>query len=155
MGQRGQHHTSLWGNTGNTILMYGATRATPRRQHHTSLWGNAGNTILMYGATRATPYFFMGQRGQHHTYVWGNVGNTIIFMHGAMRTTCTIIISLCSNTGNTMHTYYDIVWGNTILYGLCGRHHSVYTHMHTAKNESTSPPTTLLQTLTNVFCSLK
>ena len=131
MRQYRQHHTSLWGNTGNTILTCGATRATQatpylcmgqRRQHHT------------YGATQATPYLHMGQHGQRHTYiwgntgntiltdgamratpyVWGNAGNTIIFMHGAVRT-CTII-SLCSNTGTAMHTCY--VWGNTIPYGI-------------------------------------
>ena len=59
--QHRQHHTSLWGNTGNTILMYGATCSTPY------IWGNTGNTILMYWTTRATPYLHMGQCGQHHT----------------------------------------------------------------------------------------
>ena len=78
MEQHGQHHTTLWSNTDNTILMYGATRTTPTTpyfsmeqhgQHHTYVWSNTDNTILMYGATRTTPYLCMEQHEQHHTYI--------------------------------------------------------------------------------------
>ena len=102
--QRGQHHTSLCGNTVNTIVLYGAMRATPHLcsygatwatpylcmstrttpyfsmgqhgQHHTYVCQHGQH----YGATRATPYFSMGQRGQHHTFLWGNTGNTILIL---------------------------------------------------------------------------
>ena len=66
MGQHGQHHTSLWGNADNTILIL--------------VYVNAGNTILLYGAMRATPHLCMGQHmGNTINFVMcGNTGNTVL-----------------------------------------------------------------------------
>ena len=54
MEQHGQHHTYVWSNTSNTILLYdytGATRATP---------------YLYYITTQATPYISIATQVLHY-----------------------------------------------------------------------------------------
>ena len=152
MEQHRQHPTSLWSNTDNTILLYGATRTTPyfyieqHGQHHTYVWSNTDNTILLYGATRTTPYFSIEQHRQHHTYVWSNTDNTIL-MYGATRAT-----PYFPMTTQEHHTYIlQHRQHHTSL--LLHRCYTIIASGYMSQGKNTSPPTTLLNTITMVKLS--
>ena len=139
----------MYVNTDNTILLYGATRATPYLcvSTRTTLWGNTGNTILLYGAMRTTPYFSMGQHGQHHfdtsvcqrrqhhtsmgqcgqhhTYVWGNTINFVMYGN----TGNTVLLYGCQHYTHCMKQYWQH-YGYIHNSNMHRRHHAfMWQHM--------------------------